>query len=209
MIRDLTEKLEELDDVRRVVSLANVNETVGGDGFFEVRPFLEDIPEDPEALQDLKRRALDNPLFVRQVISEDATTTAIVVFAKDRPEDPDYRIRILEGTQSILEPYRRQGVSFHLAGWTVVNVSLSRYMKEDVFRFIPITYVLIGLTIQLFFRNLRLTVLALANISACLAASMGFFRLAGITLNNVTVIVPPLVMALSLSDTVHIFPLCQ
>ncbi|SMC21009.1 hypothetical protein SAMN02746041_01087 [Desulfacinum hydrothermale DSM 13146] len=205
MIRDLTEKLEALDGVRRVVSLANVNETRGGDGYFQVLPFLEEIPTTRKDLEDLRARALSNPLYVRRIISSDGTTAAIVVFTDNRPDVPNQRKRLLEKTESLLSPYRARGTVFHLAGWTVLNVSLSAYMKGDVFRFIPITYVLIGLAVQWIFRNRRLTLLALANISACLAASMGFFRLVGVTLNNVTVIVPPLVMALSLSDTVHIF----
>lgn len=205
LIKDLTQKLAGLEGVRDVLSLANVNDTRGGDAVFEVRPFLQDIPETPEALQELRSRALSTPLYVGQILSRDGTTTAIVVFVSDRPEDPDLRRRVLAETEKILAPYRRDGTTFHLAGWTVINVALSRYMKDDVFRFIPITYLLIGVTVQWIFRRFRLTLLALVNISVCLAASMGFFRIAGITLNNVTVIVPPLVMALSLSDTVHIF----
>ncbi|MEJ5349912.1 MAG: MMPL family transporter [Desulfosoma sp.] len=205
LIKEVTEKLENLPGVREVLSLANVNETRGGEGFFEVHPFLEEIPESQEALQELRSRALSNPLYVRQILSQDATTTAIVVFPDDRPEDPDHRKRLLSATERILEPYRSDGTSFHLAGWTVMNVSLSQYMKDDLFRFIPITYLLIGLTIHWIFRRFQLTLLALLNISACLTATMGFFPMAGITLHNVTVIVPPLVMALSLSDTVHIF----
>ncbi len=205
LIKEITEKLENLEGVRDVLSLANVNETRGGDGFFEVHPFLQEIPETREALQELRSRALSNPLYVRQILSQDGTTTAIVVFPFERPEDPDHRKRLLAATERILEPFRRDGTAFHLAGWTVINVSLSQYMKDDLFRFIPITYLLIGLTIHWIFRRFRLTLLALLNISACLAASMGFFRITGITMHNVTVIVPPLVMALSLSDTVHIF----
>lgn len=205
LLKEITQKLKNLDGVRDVLSLANVNETRGGEGFFEVRHFLKEIPDTREALQDLRTRALSNPLYVPHILSRDGTATAVVVFPSDRPEDPDHRKRVLAETEKILEPYRRDGTVFHQAGWTVINVALSRYMKDDVALFIPVTYILIGLTIQWIFRRFRLTLLALANISACLAASMGFFRLAGITLNNVTVIVPPLVMALSLSDTVHIF----
>lgn len=205
LLKDITSKLEALPEVRDVLSLANANETRGGDDFFEVRPLLETIPDTPAGLADLKTRALNNPLYAKQLVSPDGTTTAIVVFTRERPEDPDTRKRLLEATDRILEPYRVQGRAFHLAGWTVVNLSLSRYMKRDLLQFIPITYLMIALTVWAFFRNVRLTLLAVANISACLTASMGFFRVSGILLNNVTVIVPPLVMALSLSDTVHIF----
>ncbi len=205
ILKDLTAKLEALPDVRDVLSLANANETRGGRDFFEVRPLLEDIPDTAEELADLKARALKNPLYEKQLISQDGTTAAIVVFPRMRPEDPDTRKRLLRETDRILEPYRDGGRTFHLAGWTVVNLSLSQYMKRDLFQFIPITYLMIAFTVWAFFRNIRLTLLAVVNISACLAASMGFFRVCGVMLNNVTVIVPPLVMALSLSDTVHIF----
>jgi len=205
LIQELTEKLEALDGVREVLSLANANETEGGDGFFAVRRFLDSVPQSREALAERRQKALANPLYVRWLLSQDGTTAAIIVFPEDRPDDPGLRARLLSQTEAILEAYRRQGTAFHMAGWTVVNVSLSRYMKDDVRRFIPITYALIALTVHWVFGRFLLTLLALANISACLAASMGFFRVAGISLNNVTVIVPPLIMALSLSDTVHIF----
>jgi predicted RND superfamily exporter protein len=78
-------------------------------------------------------------------------------------------------------------------------------MEKDIAVFIPITYLLIALAVYFFFRNIRLTILAVANISMCMGSTMGLFAITGITLNNVTTIVPPLVMALALCDTVHIF----
>ncbi|NOX34086.1 MAG: MMPL family transporter, partial [Deltaproteobacteria bacterium] len=50
-----------------------------------------------------------------------------------------------------------------------------------------------------------LTLIAVLNISICMGSTMGLFPIFNITLNNVTTIVPPVVMALALCDTVHIF----
>jgi predicted RND superfamily exporter protein len=77
-------------------------------------------------------------------------------------------------------------------------------MKADVTIFIPLCYLFVTLTVWLVFRNLRLTLLAVVNISVCTGATMGAFPLLGITLNNITTIVPPLIMAMALSDVVHI-----
>ena len=95
--------------------------------------------------------------------------------------------------------------AFYLGGWTTTNFSLSQYLKADMVVFIPATYLLIALTTWLFFRNATLTLLAVVNISVCLGATRGLMGMTGIALNNVTSIVIPLVMALSLCDTVHIF----
>ena len=205
LIRNITEELEDLEGAREVISLTNVDDMIGGPDYFEVRRFLEDIPEENSELEELKKQAIKNPLYVKNLISPDAKTAAIVVQTYDRPDDENYRKRLVNKTNEILDHYRKEVDKFYLAGWTTTNLSLSQYMKRDIAKFIPITYVLIGLTVLLVFRNLRLTLLAVANISACMASTMGLFALTGITVNNVTTIVPPLVMALSLADTVHIF----
>lgn len=205
-IAAITSELEALPDVREVQSLANVDYIHGADGYFEVRPFLERIPEDQDGLDLLKKQALGNDLYTGNLISPDGATTAIVVFPViPGPEDGDFRSRLLESTRQILDGHRQAVDRFHLAGWTVTNLSLSQYMKADVAVFIPVTYLFISLALWLVFRNLRLTMAALANISICTGATMGLFPLLGVTLNNVTTIVPPLIMALALTDSVHIF----
>jgi uncharacterized protein len=205
LLKSITEQVESLDDVRKVRSLANVDDTIGGEDYFEVKKFLEGIPESTEDLQMLKSQAIGNPLYLKNLISPDARTTAIVVFTQNHPSDENYRKRLLEKVDSILDPYRKQGEKFELAGWTTTNVSLAEYMIKDLATFIPITYLLIGTVIYFLFRNIRITLLALANIGICLGSTMGLFGLLGIRINNVTTIIPPVIMALSLSDTVHIF----
>lgn len=206
MIATITKELEAIPEVEEVQSLANVDYIHGAEEYFEVRPFLEHIPDDALGLDILRRQALSNPLYVGNLISTDGNTVAIVVSPKTHnAEDGSFRKRLLEQTKAVLKNHGDLVDQFHLAGWTMTNFSLSQFMKSDVATFIPLTYLFITLTIWLTFRNLRLTLLALANISICTGATMGLFPLLGITLNNVTTIVPPLVMALALTDTVHIF----
>lgn len=205
LIRDVTEELEDLEGIRDVISLSNVDDILGNADYFEVRKFLEVIPGSKDEMERLKRRAVNNPLYVKNLISPDAGTAAIVVFTYNRTNDEGYRKKLIAKTKNILARYRKNVDRFYLAGWTTTNLSLSQYMKRDIATFIPITYLLIALTVLLVFRNLRLMLLAIANISVSMGSTMGLFALIGITLNNVTVIVPPLIMALSLADTVHIF----
>ncbi|GAB6112238.1 efflux RND transporter permease subunit [Desulfomicrobium salsuginis] len=205
-IVDITAGLKGIPEVRKVQSLANVDYIHGSTDYFEVRPFLERIPDDAVSLEKLRRDAVENPLYVGNLISADGRTTALAVFPKAHAsEDGSFRKRLLDKARQILAEHAGLGDSFHLAGWTVTNLSLSQYMKSDVAVFIPVTYLFIALTIWLVFRSVRLTILAVINISVCTGATMGLFPLMGVTLNNVTTIVPPLVMALALADSVHIF----
>ena len=205
-IAGITNDMEALPEVREVQSLANVDYIHGAEDYFETRPFLERIPDDRTGLDLLRKQALENDLYTGNLVSQKGTTTAIVVFpAMQGPEDGNFRSRLLNATTSILEEYKDVTGPVHLGGWTITNLSLSQYMKSDVALFIPVTYFFITLTVWLVFRNIRLTMAALANISICTGATMGLFPLLDVTLNNVTTIIPPLVMALALTDTVHIF----
>lgn len=201
----ITKDLARIKEIRKVTSLANVNDIVGEPDYFDVRHFLAKIPDNPRKLASLKTQAVDNYLYVKNLLSKDAKTAAIVVETYNRPKDQNYRKRLLTKTRQVLNKYRADVPAFYLGGWTTTNFSLSQYLKADMKVFVPATYLLIALTTWIFFKNLRLTFLAVANISVCLAATRGLMGMTGVTMNNVTSIVIPLIMALSLSDTVHIF----
>ena len=204
-LKKITKEIELIKDVREVKSLANIDETIGEDDFFSVRKFLKKIPEKKEDLEALKNKAVSNPLYSKNFISADGKTGAVAVWVYDRPQDGDYRKRIVQEVEKILEKYANQTGKTYLAGWTTTNLCLSQFMKKDISVFIPVSYLFITLAVFIFFRSLSLTLIAVLNISICMGSTMGLFALFDITLNNVTTIVPPVVMALALCDTVHIF----
>lgn len=205
LLASITSDLEDIEEIREVESLSNTDLVVGGEDYFEVRQFFEEIPEDIETLQFLKRKAITNRLYVNNLISADAKTTAIVVSAFDRPEDDYYRSRLMSEVEGVLESYSDRVDRFYLAGKTVTDTGMTTYIDRDTTVLVPLCYLLIIVTIFLFYRNIRLVFIAIVNTSVCVACTMGFFGLTGITQNSVTTIVIPLVMALSLCDTVHIF----
>lgn len=205
MIQGITETLEEKETVKSVKSLANVNDMVGGEDDFSVSRFLNEIPESPAALSDLRKRAVENPLYLERLISRDGRTAAIVVFTRTDDVNPTYREDFMRDIQSVLAPYEAQGHSFHLAGWPVTNYYLARFMNRDLVRFAPITFFLVTITIWLVFRNIRLLLLAGVGIGATVGATVGLLAVLGISLNNASVAVIPIVIALALSDIVHVF----
>lgn len=205
LLRSITEDLEQIEGIREIKSLANVNDTIGEDDFFFVQHFLDEIPEHKDEFKKLKNRALSNPLYVKNFISTDGETAAIIVSVYEKPEDPGFRKKLLKECDTVLEKYKDRTGKIFKAGWTTTNLYLSQYMKQDIATFIPITYILITVAVFFFFRNIYLTGVAVLNISICMGSTMGLFPIFDITLNNVTTIVPPLVMALALCDIVHIF----
>ncbi|MBT8342202.1 MAG: MMPL family transporter, partial [Desulfatitalea sp.] len=177
LIRNITDDLEALEAVRDITSITNVNDTIGEKDYFEVRQFIEDIPESREELEALKRRAVGKPMYAMNIISPDARTAAIVVSTHQRPQDPNYRQNLLAKTKEILSQHNHGETQFYLTGWASINVSFIEFQNRDIKIFVPLTYLLIPLVVFYFFRNIRLVLLAIANISVCLGATMGMFSL--------------------------------
>lgn len=203
--KKISDEIESLDDVRKVRSLASVDDTIGFEDFFVVEKFLEKIPSDIEDLKKIKKRATSNNLYAKNIVSIDGTTVGIVVFVYERPLDSSYRKRIIQNCKKILEKYSDYTGKVYFAGWTMTNYYLSSYMKKDMSVFIPVSYLFVILAIFFFFRSITLLFIAIANISLCMGSTMGLFYYFDIALNNITIIVPPIVMALALCDTIHIF----
>lgn len=204
LLKRLTDKLERLEGIRRVLSLANAVDISAEGDFVFVGPILEDIPETEQELQALKTRTTKHPLYRRQLISSESTVASILIFP-DIPKNGEFdRKALLEKVTSALKNEGLDPNRYHLAGWTVVNNALSRYMNDDLKHFVPITYLCVAVVLYLFLRSLTMTLIGISHILFCIVTTMGFFAILNISLNNVTAIVPPLIIALSLSDSIHI-----
>jgi hypothetical protein len=205
LLKKLTNELAGIEGVREIKSLSNANDIVGEENFFIVRQFLETIPEDSQSLEKLRKRAVENPLYLKNILSSDGNTAAILISVHRKPNEPDFRGKIITQAETILGKYKDKTGAVHIAGWTFTNLALSQYLKKDIVTFVPITFVFISLSVFLFFGNIRLTMISIVHISLCVGCTMGLLPMLGMTLNSVTIIAPPVVMALALSDMAHIF----
>lgn len=203
MIKSISDQVENLEDVRDVVSLTHVNDMVGTEDDFVVDRFITDIPKDPKTLQTLRDRALANPLFLKNIVSTDGRTTAIAVYIPN--ELGARRAALMSEIRSVLAPWEKQGWDFHLAGWPVTNVALVEAMDSDVTKFFPISFVLVLGTTWWIFRNVRLLLLAGVGVLFTVLSTLGLSSLLKLPLNNASAAVIPIVLALATADLTHLF----
>jgi hypothetical protein len=78
-VERLTERLQALPRVERVVSLATVPHARADAEGIDVRPFADFGRDDPAGLDRLREEALENPLYRGTLVSEDARATILVV----------------------------------------------------------------------------------------------------------------------------------
>ncbi|MDL1967687.1 MAG: MMPL family transporter [Deltaproteobacteria bacterium] len=206
-IQNLTEKLEAIEEVKEVISLTNVENIIGSENDFFVEPLFEEVPDDAAIIEIIKQKALNNPLINGNILSADANTSLFVIRTQSHPDDETYDARLIKKVEQVLENQQKKfrPEKFHLAGWLVTDVNMSGYMNKDMAKFMPLTYLFIIGLLFFLLRNFWAVFLSMINVSICLLWTMAVLYMTGGAMSPMTAILPPLIMALTVSDSVHIF----
>ncbi len=204
LIKELTEEFESLDAVEQVTSLTTVNHTVGRGEDFIVERLMEEVPQKSKALARLRQEALANPLYVQNVISKDGKVAALVLELEYGLEGGSHKKRVMEGVQAILKEYVPENVTYFVSGLTAIEYYYTKYMQEDLKSFGPFMFLVVALIVYLTFRKLKLVILPLAAIVLSLFLTMALLVLFKFSINNVTTIIPPILLAIMVADSVHV-----
>ena len=210
-IERVTEEIERVETVQRVHSLATAtivealppskSATGEDDGGLDVRPLLESL--DTRGAADVKRRALKDDLIRGDLVSEDATVTAIVVsFDEDRIDD--VRSGVIQRIHDIVDPGLPAGVQSFYNGSLEISETYNRITLENQFKFTPPILLITVLAIFVTFRSWRKTLLTVFAVAISVFWTLGLFSLIGFSYNVLASMLVPLVLVLAIADDVHI-----
>lgn len=206
LIDNLTGQFESLNYVNKVTSLTNVNNIIGAESTFFVQPLVVNIPSTKKELARLKEEAVHNPLYVDNVISRDGKTTAILIeLEKHSGTGGDYKKETVESIYKILKNAFPENKKFYLSGNTAIEYFYARYMQDDLKTFMPLLFLILLVILGLSSRSIAGVMLPLVVASISLIWTMGFLYLCGFSINNVTTIIPPIILSVALLDSIHFY----
>jgi hypothetical protein len=172
--------------------------------WIEVRPFLEGIPQDPAQLAALRERALSDPVYRRNLVSDDGRTAALNVSFRELSDrefiraDLDGRIRAILDAETT--PERR----FHVSGRPHIKSRMYHAMSRDLAVLIPVAIFVVGLVAAALNGTLRGVVLPLANVGIAVAWTFGAIAALGRPLTVLSVLLAPTLVAVGSVYGVHV-----
>jgi predicted RND superfamily exporter protein len=205
-LRRVGDAISRLEGVRSVRSLARVTafrwdreaEQI------EVGPFLDAIPEDPAALARLRERALADPTWRRNLVSDDGRTAALNVSFREMTDqelirsDLDGRIRALLDAETT--PERR----FHVSGRPHVKSRMYHAMTRDLAVLIPTAIGVLAAVLAVATGTLRGVVLPLANVGVAVLLTFASMALLARPLTVLSVLLAPTLVAVGSVYGVHV-----
>jgi len=203
-IASLTARIARLDGVRQVYSLANAQELVRGEFGAELAPLVPPALEGPELARRVAEALDRSPAYTGLLVSRDRRTAGILIEIEDRPGDARYRAELIGALRALVAEQARAGVELFLTGIAVQKYDVGAMIRRDERLLIPLAAIVLGATLAAFFRSLLGVVLPLAVTGITVVWTLGAYGLAGLELNAITSLLPPVLMVLSLAVSVHL-----
>lgn len=221
-VDSLTEALEsEVPFVSQATSLTNV-EFIQVDGdFLEIQEIRLDFPEDQDSMLERRSGMLKKPIYYNNLFNEDASFGAIVLemtlastsAVEEMKLDPDggedltnlYPQVSQVAIEDILNREEYAGLKFYQTGDVPMNSAYNNIIIQDLGVLTLASLVLVAIISMLFF-GFRLIGLVgpLLVVLMGLVFTLGFMGIFGFDIGLLFLIVPTLLIALGVAQSVHL-----
>ena len=232
------ENLErEVPHLKDVSSLINVRSTRGEGDRLIVEDLMRELPTTPAALASLRERVMSTPLYVNNLISEDARFTAVVLRTVTYSEigmdeqdvmagfdeleesslvdQGDHRKfltvkeqkEMVDAARKVIARYKSADFPIHFGGSNVINDTLNDAVHKDMFIFAWLALAIIGGLLFLLFRRLTGVALPLFVVVTSLFTTLALMARGGIALEMSASFLPAFLLAVGVGDAVHLLTL--
>ena len=206
LVSDLTDKIWQVHQVLRVDSLTNFNWTHAiGDEIIVEPLFSDEMVLTNELLAQRKKVSLEHKMIPNYLLSNDATMT--VIYARLVPtfnSSPNYQ-KIVNETKQILKEFKKDpNIKFYVTGAAGVNDAFQKVSAKDLKILLPVLFLMLALYFYIYFRSLVAVVIPFFVILSSIGMTLGICFYLGIYYNSVLSILPGILTAISVADTIHL-----
>ena len=216
--------------IKEVNSLKNARKTIGNKSELIVEDLFEDgIPDSKDRLDDIKKFAQNNTIYEDLYLNKDLTFTTIMITTNtytskgDDEFDPllsgfdeeqkEERLEFITAPETnelitklehILQKYKSDDFKIYDAGSPIVTKNLQTTLMKDMSKFILYVILTISFLLFVMFRRVSGVIIPLLTVILTLLATIGSMALLGFPITSMTQILPSLLLAVAIGDSIHI-----
>ncbi|HEX2253026.1 MAG TPA: MMPL family transporter, partial [Thermoanaerobaculia bacterium] len=207
VVAGLHDRLREVPGVRAsgVRSVASVPDLRVGEDTLSADPFLAAIPQDPRELAPWLRRLRAQSATDALLLSADGTAAALYLPAAEGAD----RGRLVAAVSRHLEAEPPADFDWTPTGPLVAESLLGAAVLEDLARLVPAMAVVLGLVLAFVLRAPGALLLVMAEVGLVLAWTFGGLAASGRPLTLVTTSLPVVLLAMAITDEVHVLERLQ
>lgn len=215
LIRRLSnEMLDSLSYADKITSLTDVEFMVGNEQGMEIEQIVpEDIPDDRDELEEIRRRAFMKPYIANRLVSKDGKQTWILLKLRPFPEDSVWK------AQGVISPSMSTGQELHKiimkpeyaplhpkgSGMPYLTERKMDFVNREMPRVMGIAMLLAILVLALATRSLRGVIVPLITAASSIVMAYGLVGYIGMTIDSGMMMIPMLLaFAIAVAYNIHI-----
>lgn len=187
-------------DPERITSLATENNIIGTADGMLVEPFYEEPLTKQTEADKVRNAVMDFPLYVGSLVSETGNATLIVAELLDEKAGAKVYAELLV----LLEKAPVKSEKIYVAGEAAVVEYLGKYIDKDTQRLNPIIAVVIAIIVFFSYQTLAGVLLPHLVLLGAVSIGLGTMAAAGVPFYIITGVLPVLLIAISVTDGIHI-----
>ncbi len=210
MGRELLDRVPYADDV---VSLTDFEFSRGTEEGLEIGELIpEDIPEDPEALDRIRRQALAKPLMKNRIVSDDSKQTWVMLRMKPIPDDwkdhyaENPEVAVGRTVNEIAGQEKYRSLNPLTSGLPVINVDKMDFLGGEIVRLFGLLLLFAVLILGFSLRSVRGVVFPLVSALSGIVIVLGVQGHLGVVFDPSMIFMPIFLgLAVSVGYAIHLF----
>ncbi len=198
-LQALSEGIESVEGVERVMSPFTLTRIEGDDGLMVVEAAIEDVPKTPAERAALAESLKANELVYGNVVARDFSAASVIALLKTGAEDGP----TMAGIHAAIDAAPGAG-TVSIGGMPDVRTQVSRDIRSDMQRFVPVGLLVILGFLYVCFRQIRGVVLPFAVVVMSVIFTMGLIPVFGWKVQMVTVVLPVILLAVANDYGIHL-----
>lgn len=206
-IEELTAEAWNTPYSSRVDAVTNFQHTSAvGDNLYVDDLSYDSANKTDEEIEDIREKALKEPLLVHRIINEEGSVTAINITVRLPGEDSAKEIpEVTIATREMISKFQEKHPEFdvYTTGLVPLNTAFFESSQKDLMLTMVMLLIVIIVTLILT-RNIFATIATLFVVIFSIVSAVGFVGLNGIKLTPPSAVFPTMILTLAVADSIHI-----
>ncbi len=194
----LSESLDNLNGVKRNLSLFNSKSIVGDEGMLIVNPAIDEIPTTSEEREILRENLKNNKMAFKNVVSADFRFSSIILLLDKDVNDKEF----LTEVEGVIEQFPGPE-KVYIGGLPVIRATITSQMSHDFMLLMPVGLVIMLIMLYAFFQQKRGMLLPFFAVVMSIIISMGLLPLLGWKLSMISILLPVILIAVANDYGIH------
>ncbi len=204
---DLSNDIERIDGVEKVVSIAKAYSLIRNDSLHEltIQPLLNQKFKTQEEVDSFKRYLGSLKFYEGLLYNPDSNVTLIAVTLKKKELDSKARIPLVQTIEARANAFgQKHECQMHLSGLPYVRTIMSSKVADEIKIFTFLSILITAIFIFVFFRFFSAVILSLVIVIIGVIATLGCLAMFNYKITILTGILPPLMVIIGIQNCIYL-----